>query len=272
MSKLSATSALVLLWASKECYTSKKAKDYLKILDLESGKDLYDRCKTIWPHYDEVIKNRKFGVFTLIKKYCTKNINCSQLIIAGAGLDALGIEITEHYPHVKVFELDKTNMAFKSNLLKKLGTKSNANITFIEANILDPSSLCGKLTTHGWNPQKPTLLILEGISYYLSPKSTKKLILTLKPNWTIFEFLKQDNEIITDRAKIAKEVFGIISNLCGLSNIWRYNYSKVEKLFDMPTKARYNMEQLEKMRTGSNRFFTTEHSGWIEVCLLAKNL
>ncbi|MBW1679019.1 MAG: class I SAM-dependent methyltransferase, partial [Deltaproteobacteria bacterium] len=146
MSRLSSTSELVLLWARKECYQSKKARDYLKQLDLEEGKTLYERCKEVWPYYDEVIKNRKFGVFTLIKKYCTEKINCQQLVIAGAGLDALGIEVTEHYPHVKVFELDKENMDFKSHLFAKLGNKSTANITFIEIDLLNIPSLYSNLT------------------------------------------------------------------------------------------------------------------------------
>lgn len=93
MQKLSSTSALVLLWAQQECYKSKKAKDYLSQIDLEEGKTLYEQCKYACPYYDEVIKNRKFGVFNLIKKSFSNKINIPQLVIAGAGLDALGIEI-----------------------------------------------------------------------------------------------------------------------------------------------------------------------------------
>lgn len=268
MLKLSSTSALVLLWAQQECYQSKKAKDYLKQLDLAEGKILYERCKEVCPYYDEVIKNRKYGVFTLIKKCCDEKSDCQQVVIAGAGLDALGVEVTEYYPHVKVFELDKENMDLKSHLFAKLVNRAKTNITFIEIDLLNCPYLYSSLIAHSWDPKKSTLLILEGISYYLSSKSMQNLVRSIKPNWTIFEFLKPEKEISTDRLKIPREVFGHILSMCDLSDISRYNYSSVEKVFNMPFVAKYSMKRLEKMRTGSNRFFPTNNSGWIEVCLL----
>jgi len=72
MMNLSSTSALVLLWAQQECYQSKKARHYLSRLDLEEGKALYGQCQEVWPYYDEVIKNWKFGVFSLIEKCCSE--------------------------------------------------------------------------------------------------------------------------------------------------------------------------------------------------------
>lgn len=151
MLKLSSTSALVLLWA-QGCYKTKMAKDFLKQLDLSEGETLYKNCDEVWPHYAEVIKNRKFGVFNLIKKACNKENNCKQIIIAGAGLDALGIEITENYPHVKVFEIDNENIILKSNLYLNLDKNPKANISFIENNLLDFSSVYKNLIAKKWNP------------------------------------------------------------------------------------------------------------------------
>ncbi len=270
MLKLSSTSALVLLWAQQECYQSKKAKYYLSQLDLEDGKILYERCKEICPYYNEVIKNRKFGVFNLIKKYLTEKTRGQQLVIAGGGLDAFGIEVMELYPHVNVFELDKENMDIKSRLATKLANKSKGNIAFIEANLLNIFDVYRSLSAHGWDPRRPTLLIFEGISYYLPTESIQKLVQVINPTWTIFEFLKQNEEIATDRVNIPKQIFGLISSLCELSYIGQYNYSQLEKLFNnMSIRDKYSMKRLEEMRTGSNRFFPTEASGWIEVCLLA---
>ncbi|MCF6268862.1 MAG: class I SAM-dependent methyltransferase [Melioribacteraceae bacterium] len=189
--------------------------------------------------------------------------------MAGAGLDALGIEVTALYPNIKVFELDNENMEFKSNLYRNLGNKPPLNIAFIEAELLNTSSVYKSLSAHGWDPTKPTLLIFEGISYYLPAESIQKLVQIIKPNWTIFEFLKQDDEVAIDRVKIAKKIFGLISSQCELSYINQYNYSRLEKLFDnMSIVNKHSMKYLEKMRTGSNIHFLTEDSGWIEVCLL----
>ncbi|MDA3838819.1 MAG: hypothetical protein PF574_07550 [Candidatus Delongbacteria bacterium] len=55
---------------------------------------------------------------------------------------------------------------------------------------------------------------------------------------------------------------------CDCPDIVRYSYTKVENLFKLPIQTKLSMKQLEKRRTGINRFFPTERSGWIEVCLL----
>jgi len=39
----------------------------------------------------------------------------------------------------------------------------------------------------------------------------------------------------------------------------------------MTVMYKFSMKRLENMRTGSNKYFMTENSGWIEVCLLRVN-
>ncbi|MBW2144496.1 MAG: class I SAM-dependent methyltransferase, partial [Deltaproteobacteria bacterium] len=224
--------------------------DFLNQLNLDEGRDLYEQCEEICPYYDEVIKNRKYGVVNLIKKSFSNENNNFQLVIAGAGLDALGIEVTEHYSNTKVFELDNENTEFKYNLYRNLGNRSKSNIVFIETDLLNPSSVHKSLSAHGWEPMKPTLLLFEGISYYLPAESIQKLVHAIKPNWIIFEFLKHDDKIASDKVNIAKRVFDLILSRCKLSYINRYNYSGIEKLFDnMSVVDRCSMKFLEKMRT-----------------------
>ncbi len=269
MLKLSSTSALVLLWAGQDSYKTKMAKDFLNRLDLEAGRSLYEQCEKICSYYDEVIKNRKFGVFDIIEKSISNKNKIFQVVIPGAGLDPLGIEVTEVYPNSIVFEIDSENMEIKSSLYKNLGNKSKPNISFIEADLLNSSSIHSKLCAHGWDPVLPTLLIFEGISYYLPVESIQKLVQLIVPDWMIFEFLKQDKEIAADRVEIPKKVFGIVSSSCDLSYINKYSYPKLEMMFDnMSIADKYSMEHLEKMRTGANKYFLTEDSGWIDVCLL----
>lgn len=92
----------------------------------------------------------------------------------------------------------------------------------------------------------------------------------INPDWTIFEFLKQENEIFHERAFIPDKVFGLISDMCNLPDICRYSHKDFKKLFDFTVNERYSMKRLENLRTGENVFFTAENMGWIEVCLLAK--
>ncbi len=269
MFKLSSTSALVLLWARQDCYRSIRAKDYLGQLDLKEGSSLYEQCREVCPYYDEVIKNRKFAILKLVEKCCSEGNKLKQLVIAGAGLDALGIEVTDLYRQVKVFEIDRENMDLKRGLLSGSRNEPDSRIEFIKADLLAPSSLYKILRDHGWDPDKPTLLILEGISYYIPMETIKRIFQVINPYWTIFEFLKKERDIAHERLEIPEKVFGLISSHCGLPRILRYGHGDLERLFGMPAAEKYSMKSLENMRTGSNRFFLTEDSGWIEVCLLS---
>jgi len=271
MLNLSSTSALVLLWARQACYQSERARQYLNQLDLDAGRSLYEQCSDVCPYYDEVIKNRKFAVLHLIDTCVAESAEHPQLVIAGAGFDALGIEVKQRYPHVKVFELDRDNMEIKSRLATTLGDDSASGIAFIESNLLNVSDVYRRLCVHGWNSAGPTLLVLEGISYYLPTESIQELVQAIAPRWMIFEFLKHDEDIAADRVEIPRKVFGLISQRCGSPHIRQYSPCQLESLFDhLPVLATYGMKRLEEMRTGTNRFFPTEASGWIEVCLLAR--
>lgn len=268
MLKLSSTSALVLLWVRQECYSSENAKKYLSLLDLSAGNDLYEQCQQICPYYDEVIKNRKFGVFDLIKKSLSGGIGIRQLVIAGAGLDALGIEVACCYPHTRIFELDLDNMDIKSGLLSEIGGVSKSSIACINADLSNASDTLARLMEHGWDPNLSTLLVLEGISYYLAPNTIRKLVEIINPDRVIFEFLRPAEKVIPERARIAAEIFGLIARLCGCPDIFRYDHAEIGSLFGLSVLTRYRMEQLESMRIGLSRYFPSEESGWIEVCLL----
>ncbi|MDP6526325.1 MAG: class I SAM-dependent methyltransferase [Kiritimatiellia bacterium] len=202
----------------------------------------------------------------LIDGYFSEKTTGQQLVIAGAGFDALGIEVMEFHPHVKVFELDRDNMSIKSSIFEELNNGSSKGITLIDVDLLNTSAVYRSLAAHGWKPTEPTVLLLEGISYYLPADTIQRLVQVIKPGRLILEFLKQDEDIAPDRISIPNEVFGTISRLCGLSHIRKYNYSQLEQLLsNLSIVTKCSMKRLEELRTGSNRFFPTEDSGWIEV-------
>ncbi len=231
---------------------------------------MYERCLQAWPDYHEVIRNRKYGVFHLIKDTLNESQDIRQVVIAGAGLDALGIEAIERYPDINIFEIDKDNMGLKSSLFFNLSSSPNPNIHFLEADLCDTLCVNRVLTGHGWNRKQPTLLICEGISYYLSQCIVDRFLTLLMPRRTIFEFLKREEDLTFERAMIARQIFGIILDACKLSEIVRYSYRDIQASFEMNVLERYSLMRLEQMRTGSNMFFPTEESGWIEVCLLGE--
>jgi hypothetical protein len=266
MIKLSETSALVMLWDNKSSHKSSYTLNYLSKLDLTGGARLYEKCNAIWPDYDQVIKNRKFGVYHLVKKFCDQ-INKGQIVIAASGFDALGIQIASEYRNFKIFEIDRENMEVKADLAKNPSNNLN-NISFINADLAKPDLVIKELKSQGWDQEIPTLLVLEGISYYLSPENIRNLISFIKPKRVVFEFLKLDDEIEDKSLEIAKKVFGLIIDLCNLTRIFKYNISRIEELTDMKVTEIYDMKRLEMMRINSNQFFLKNNSGWIEIVVL----
>ena len=95
-------------------------------------------------------------------------------------------------------------------------------------------------------------------------------IKVINPAQVVFEFLKVKGEINSENNKIAEQVFKFISDSCGFPEIVRYSHSQFEELFNLTVLKRYGMKKLERMRRGTNKYFPTEESGWIEVCLLGR--
>ncbi len=257
------------MWARQECYRSVPALEYLGTLNLESGMTLYRQCRDICPFYDEVIKNRKFGIMHFVHASCRKPCRMTQVVIAGAGFDALGIEITALYPDVRVFEIDRENMDAKARRADLLNDGRRRNISFIEADLVQADVVQKGLVQNGWNPAEPTLLIFEGVSYYLPTEALQALVQALGPERILLEYLRPYADVADDRADIPRKVFGLISNSCGLETIGCYASDQIKELFSgMALKEVAGMMHLEAMRTGTNTYFPTDSSGWIEVCLL----
>ncbi len=264
MTKLSSTSALVLLWAGRDHLPGSRVDAYLKALDLDEGRALRDACDAICPYYAEVIRNRKRGVRDFIEQVISGG-SVAQVIIAGAGLDPLGLDLSEAYPDLRIFEVDRDNMDLKACLARMPSISAPA---FVTADLSDPEGVVAGLLAQGWDPQAPTVLVLEGITYYLTPEALSALVAAVNPVHAVVEFLKPASAIAPERVAIPERVFGLIAGNCGLPEIHRHDASGLSRHLDMRLEARRGMTELERLRTGGNAWFPAEADGWIEVCLL----
>ena len=107
--KFSETSALALLFLQDQVYHSNAVKEYLLHLDLSAGKELHDACNAIWPQYAEVIVNRKHTILHHINETLAKNPSL-QIISGAAGLDPLGLELTQRHTGLEIYEIDREQM------------------------------------------------------------------------------------------------------------------------------------------------------------------
>ena len=115
-----------------------------------------------------------------------------QILIFGAGYDSRGIRFYNKEKEIRVFELDapETQKA-KVRLLKKRGILFDRNLVFIPIDF-NKESLRDKLIESGFDRNKKSLFILEGLTMYLDSEAVGS---TLK---IIDEFSAAGSEIIFD--------------------------------------------------------------------------
>ena len=255
--KLSDSSALILRWIRNEFYETAAARDYLTQLDLSAGDELYKACQKIWPHYDEVIKNRKYG----IRRLCAEHIQ-PQIILAGAGLDAMGLELATLHPQSRIYDLDHAHMPEKQRLVKC------DNLFCIQADLTNPEQTMTALTQTGWQANRLSLLVFEGISYYLTAEALAALTSAIAPACVIAEFLLPAAVMNKKAAAIADEVFGTVMDMCDIKTLTRYTADNLAALLDRRVIDVWQMARLEQERNGYQHYFISPDFRWIELAIL----
>ena len=256
---LSDTSALVLLWLDDQFYETDAARRYLAGLDLSAGLPLYHSCNEIWPHYCEIIHNRKFAMRHLARQHLRP-----QIIIGGAGLDAMGLELAA-LP-VEVYELDRTHMEAKQELIGEVCDLKNLHC--VSADLAHPAHTITALKTAGWREDVPSLLVLEGVSYYITETELAALVTSLVPERVIVDFLLPADALPPESARIGDGVFGAIAEACGLGGITRYSAQNLAQTMGRTLLEQWSMTRIDTARLGAPHRFTPPFEGWIEIDVL----
>ncbi len=271
---ISSTSALALLWTDGKIHRGASARKYLEKLRLNSGKELLSKCNRVWPHYGEVIKNRKSCILELAGEIVRGGVG--QIVTLGAGMDPLSLEVCEMSQKARVFEVDFENMGVKSGMIKKISPSLGRRICCITADISRPNTVMRKLVEDGWAKNRRTLVILEGISYYLAEERLWDMIRKFSTldqrNRVILEYLLPSSDVQKNRAGIPNRIFHIIARDFDLAGIVRYSISDIRarvRRMGGEVTGHHTMREMEKNRTCENRYFKTKKSGWIEICRLS---
>lgn len=272
MIHISGTSALVLLWGGKEAYKSKLAQKYLEQLNLSSGYELYNECSKIWEHYNEILRNRKFGVFNFVESILSEDSDY-QVVILAAGIAPLSLDIIERFPDAKVFDIDIENMQMKKKLFHEVSEgRFNNSVQFIESDITNKDILKQSLVNHGWDKNKKSIVIAEGISYYITEDELWKAFSLFqsqdRSNFIILESRVPQEKVCEARRDIQERVWQYLTSALTLKFVTRYFDEKVKEYADKINAEvieKHTMKDIEMLRFGRNEIFPTDDSGWIEV-------
>ena len=267
---LSDTSALVLLWLSDGFFETETARDYVRGLDKSAGLPLYRTGSAVWPHYGEVITNRKYAIRHLAQRH-----RRPQIIIAGAGLDAMGVELAGLLDGVTIFEIDRADMQAKQKMIEASDKRAKepfherSQLVCVSADLTAPEHCLAQLENAGWQAARPSLLILEGISSYLGPAQLTDLVGALQPACIIGDILLPDEGLNGEAACISNDVFGAVEAACDLPPVTHYSGAQLADILDYALSEQWPMERIEKRRTARLHYFAPPFQGWIEVVVLA---
>ena len=137
----------------------------------------------------------------IFKTACKENI--PQIVFLGAGYDTRAYRYNDEIFDTKIFEVDiKSTQQKKINDLNKAGIKIPAGLTFVEINFKN-EKLEDILLNAGYDKNRKTLFIWEGVMYYLTHEAvdgTLHFIIhnSCKDSTVCFDYLNEKLESINE--------------------------------------------------------------------------
>ncbi len=271
MIEVSATSTCVLSFLSKNVYQGPSARAFLKKIDLSAGAPIVAQFEDLWDEIRIEILNRRHGV----EKFCYQFLDDkpdAQVIHLGCGLDPLPIDLAEYYPEASFFDVDMANMLIKEEINRQV---DGPEIAFITADLTDIPLLLSKLSVAGWMSCSPTLLVCEGISYYIPKDIFRCVLRSLQTvdGGLVFEYSTTDRQLTgTPKAELITDFFERLAKILKWPfPIERYEDAEVEALAEFISgRVGSVMTQydLEYSRVGQNMMQKSPEMGAVRVAYI----
>ena len=268
---VSDTAALVMLWASEYYRAEPLVHRYLGCLDLSSGTSIFEKYNRICPWYREVIINRKHFIRSTAKALAGRVKDRVTIVNLGAGFSPLALELSDLITSERRFiEIDENGMDIKRRLYHELIPERSEYIASIEGDVTDTSFLEDAVLR---KDPAYLIVIMEGLSYYISRGKMEGMIATLSElaagQAIMLEHLKPCTQVREERRYIPHAIFSDVRDYTGLDRMTTYEESQIRTMFSAGFSCGYyNMDRMEKRRTGTTRYFPTPDSGWLS-CAVA---
>ena len=269
------TAALVMLWASGYYETMPLIRTYLEKLDLSRGRQLLEHYNNICPWYPEVIINRKHFIKNMVEELIKNDEKRTVIVNLGAGFSPLALELSPQLcDRVRFIEIDRNNMSHKHRLYSRLVPDQCRFISSFESDIADTACLSEALKNEICEPSCTRLIVvMEGLTYYIERSAMERVINSLSglfPDLNIiFEHLKPCRQISEERRFIPYRIFSHVRDYTALDRMTTYSEDEIRVLFGPDFSCNYfNMDSMEKRRTGSRRYFPAPDAGWLS-CAVA---
>jgi O-methyltransferase involved in polyketide biosynthesis len=218
--------------------------------------------------HTQTVSCRKFFVRRTVHEFLERlqrEGKSGQVVILAAGLAPLSAEIASLFPLCAVFDVDLHNMREKQELL---GDRAS-NIAFCECDITDIEKLDAALAGKGFRKGKPTIAVLEGILYYLTPEALRNILNYLSRNQAavVGEFGLKPELVNEDTRVHLLDVFAKIQGQVNLDFVTFYSDDSINDLLrdaGFCSVTMHNFQDIQKERTGDELPFTASDSSWIK--------
>jgi hypothetical protein len=266
---LQPSAALVMIMA-KSLFTEGIVGKFMDELDLSSGIELKEQCDFICPWYGEVVLDRKFLVHHLTSAHIAASPVPCRVVIPAAGMSPLALQLIEEWNSDKlaeVIESDIAGMKEKEKIYQHLVPGESCRLKCITADINSESDLRRILPES--HIMLTTILVLEGITYYLPPDTITRLLCYFstpdRRNRAIIEYMQPCGDFSPGREALPKGIFRCIMDACGLEKVFPYHISDMIRIVELAggqVVRQYSLTDMELMRTGENRYFPKTEDGW----------
>ncbi|MDV2480842.1 class I SAM-dependent methyltransferase [Methanoculleus sp. Wushi-C6] len=270
---LEPTAALVMLWA-RDLYRTGSAGRFYSCLNLAAGERMRRECEAVCPWYAEVILNRKWFIRHLAVGFVAEAPTPCQVVIPAAGRSPLALELLDACNDgiASVIELDITGMEEKQRLYERAAPAHAGKIQCIPADLSDRPATAEAIAGAGYNPDIPTVVIVEGISYYLPPAVLSGIVSLFasrnRKNRAVVEYMLPCRLINEEQRKIPRGIWRIINRDCNQGGTVTYSPDEMERTLARAGCGRvvhHAMHEIEHARTGANHYFAAAPDGWIGI-------
>jgi len=241
---------------NKEQYTNKNIMwMYTKLMFNLPNKiqsSINNTCKF---SYEDSIVVRKIMIYNEILK--SINNSFQQICILGGGYDITSIMLSQKYPHITFFEMDKgATQKRKIEIMESIFPFKTDNMHFVECDLIF-DDISNVLSSSGFCFDKKTLVIAEGLTMYLQEsiinKTLKtlaniltidsKLILSIIPNAENTGFV---NTILNRMLKSSQENYNFFLHYDNVQKFMNENGFYVDEKMSILTVGKYNEKLLKK--------------------------
>ncbi|RPD38759.1 class I SAM-dependent methyltransferase [Chitinophaga barathri] len=268
--KVAPTAAVVLLQA-RPLYTSGLTAQYFSMLDFGDVQEISGEIGKIFKDFTEIVIYRKKFVRHLLDQYLQDGVPV-QVCIMGAGLDPLSLWLQENYRAAisGIYEVDSSHLDLKSSLYNRL-LPDPSIVHFIQADITDTLHLLDKLRDAGYSPDKPTIIVFEGLIHYIPDElflNTMQVFRTPnKTNVVVMDYMLPEDYIPEHTLPMYGAVKAKIEAFID-GKFYTYSRPQVFRLISVlrgDVAGVDSLQDIEFKLNGRNELFYEEGEGFMEM-------